>query len=66
MQLVTCETTQQKTVDRLRDAEGKFISSAKPRGAPPAKDATDDEVHDQLVSNVTSYLKKEGVQMSGY
>lgn len=56
---------QQQTVDRLRDAEGKFLSSSKPKGAPPSKDATDEEVHDQLVSNVTSYLRKRGVQMSG-
>jgi len=56
---------QRQTVDRLRDAEGKFLTSSKPKGAPPAKDATDEEVHDQLVSDVTSYLKKQGVQMSG-
>lgn len=58
--------TQRQTVDRLRDAEGKFISSPKPKGAPPSKGATDEEIHDQLVSNVSSYLKEQGVQMSGY
>ena len=28
-------------------------------------EATEEEVHEQLVSDVTAYLKKEGVQMSG-
>ncbi len=56
---------QRQTVDRLRSAEGKFLTSSKPRGAPPAKDATEEEVNDKLLSDVTSYLKKEGVQMSG-
>ena len=56
---------QQQTVDRLREAEGKFLSSSRSRGAPPAKGATEEEVHDKLVSDVTTYLKKEGVQMSG-
>jgi hypothetical protein len=56
---------QQQTVDRLRDAEGKFLSSPKSKGGPPPKDATDEEVHEQLVSNVTAYLKEKGVQMSG-
>jgi len=57
--------TQKKTVDRLRDAEGKFLSSSKPRGAPPEKGATPEEIEEQLVSDVTAYLKKQGVQMSG-
>lgn len=56
---------QRQTVDRLRDAEGKFLTSSRPKGAPPAKPATEEEVHDKLVSDVTSYLKKQGVQMSG-
>lgn len=56
---------QRQTVDRLRDAEGKFLSSSAPKGAPPAKDATPEEAHGQLVSNVASYLKKKGVEMSG-
>jgi len=56
---------QRQTVDRLRDAEGKFLTSSKPKGAPPAKNATPEESHDKLVSDVTSYLKKQGVQMSG-
>lgn len=56
---------QRQTVDRLRDAEGKFLSSSKPKGAPPAKGATEEEVHGQLVSDVTSYLRKQGVEMSG-
>lgn len=56
---------QKQTVDRLRDAEGKFLSSSRSRGAPPDKGLTEEESHSQLVSNVTSYLKKEGVQMSG-
>lgn len=56
---------QQQTVQRLRDAEGKFLSSSKPGGAPPAKPKTEEEIHSQLVANVTTYLKKQGVQMSG-
>jgi hypothetical protein len=56
---------QKQTVDRLRDAEGKFLPKSQPRGAPPAKDATEEEVHDKLVSDVTTYLKEQGVQMSG-
>ena len=56
---------QRQTVDRLRDAEGKFLSPSKTKGAPPAKGATEEEVHGQLVSDVTAYLKKQGVQMSG-
>ena len=57
--------TQQQTVQRLRDSEGKFLPKSTPRGAPPAKGATEEEIHDELVSNVTAYLKKQGVQMSG-
>ena len=57
--------TQQETVNRLRDAEGKFLTSSKTIGAPPQRSMTEEEVHDQLVSNVTSYLKKKNVQMSG-
>lgn len=56
---------QQQTVDRLRDSEGKFLSSSKSKGGPPPKGATDEEVQDQLVSNVGAYLKEQGVQMSG-
>ena len=56
---------QKQTVDRLRDAEGKFLSSSRSGGAPPDKAQTEEECHSQLVSNVASYLKKEGVQMSG-
>ena len=56
---------QQQTVDRLRDAQGQFLSSSKSKGGPPPKGATDDEVHEQLVSDVGAYLKEQGVQMSG-
>jgi hypothetical protein len=56
---------QQQTVDRLRDAEGRFLPSSKPRGALPPKGATDEEIHDQLVSNVSALMKKRGVQWSG-
>jgi len=56
---------QRQTIDRLRDAEGKFLSSSRSKGAPPSKNASPEEVHEQLVSNVTTYLKKQGVQMSG-
>ena len=57
--------TQTETVKRLRDAEGKFLPPSNPKGAPPQREMTPDESHDALVSNVTSYLKKQGVQMSG-
>jgi len=56
---------QKQTLDRLRDSEGKFLSSSKSKGGPPPKAATDEEAHDQLVSDVTAYLKEQGVQMSG-
>jgi hypothetical protein len=57
---------QQKTVDRLRDAQGKFLSKSPAKGGPPPKEATEEEVNEQLLSNVTAYLKEQGVQMSGY
>ena len=57
---------QQQTVDRLRDVSGKFLSSPKTKGAPPSKGATEEERHDTLVSNVGTYLKEQGVEMSGY
>jgi hypothetical protein len=57
--------SQKKTVDRLRDAEGKFLTSSKPKGTPPQKDMTEDESYDHLVSKVTSYLKEQGAQLSG-
>lgn len=56
---------QRQAVDRLRDAQGKFLSSSRSKGGPPPKDATDEEVHEQLVSNVGAYLKEQDVQMSG-
>ncbi len=56
---------QKRTVARLRDAEGKFLHSSNTGGGPPAKAMTDAESHSQLVSKVASYLKKQGVQMSG-
>ena len=56
---------QQATINRLRDAEGKFLSSTRTSGEPPQRDLTPDEANDQLVSKVTSYLKKKGVEMSG-
>jgi hypothetical protein len=58
--------SQKQTVKRLKDAEGKFLSSSKPKGEPPARERTDEEVHGELVSNVKAYLKKQGVEMSGY
>ena len=54
--------TQQETVQRLRDAEGKFLPSSKPKGAPPPKQATPEETHSHLVTSVAAYLKKQGVQ----
>ena len=57
--------TQQQTVDRLRDSEGRFLPKSTPKGAPPAKPLSEEESHDELVSSVAAYLKKQGVQMSG-
>ena len=56
---------QQQTVDRLRDASGKFLSSSKSQGGPPPKGATSEEVQEHLISNVSAYLKEQGVEMSG-
>ena len=56
---------QQQTVDRLRDASGKFLSTSKSQGGPPPKGATNEEVQEKLVSDVSAYLKEQGVQMSG-
>jgi hypothetical protein len=59
------QQTQRETINRLRDAEGKFLSSTK-SGAPPQKQLSSEESHEQLVSNVAAYLKKNGVKMNGY
>jgi len=56
---------QRQTVDRLRDAAGKFLSSSKPRGAPPAKELTEEESDAQLVSKVAAYGKEQGINWSG-
>ena len=53
------------TVSRARDAEGKFIPSAKTNGKPPSSSDTPEGAHQDLVSDVAMYLKKNGVQMSG-
>lgn len=55
----------QQTVDRLRDASGKFLTPSKTQGGPPTKPKTPEERHDKLVSDVGAYLKKQGVEMSG-
>lgn len=52
---------QRETVDRLRDAQGRFLSS--PRSSsqgPPARysQMTEDERHADLVAEVDAYLKK--------
>ena len=60
------EVKAKKTVDRLRDAEGKFLSSQPSKQAPPAKRPTDDEVHEDLVAKVAGYLKEQNVETSGY
>jgi len=60
------EKLAKKTVDRLRDAEGKFLSKSPAAKGVPAKQVTDEQVHDELVANVANYLKEQGVQMSGY
>ncbi len=57
--------TQKQTFDRLKDAQGKFLSPSRPGRAPPARGATEEEVHGQLVSDVDAYLNKKGVKMSG-
>ena len=59
------KANQRQTLDRLRDAQGRFLSKTKSRGGPPPKDVSDEEVHGQLISDVTAYLKEQGVQMSG-
>ena len=56
---------QKQTVDRLRDAQGKFLSKS-PAKAPPKKQMTPEESDNELLANVTNYLKEQGVQMSGY
>jgi hypothetical protein len=51
---------QREVVDRLRNAQGQFISPLRPSGGgPPAKSEqmTEDERHDALVSDVDAYLK---------
>jgi hypothetical protein len=55
-----------KQVARMRDSEGKFVTSPASRGGPPPKGASDEEVQAHLLSRVTSYLKEQNVQMSGY
>lgn len=62
---VVFKQAQRQTVERLRDAQGKFLSSAKPRGAPPARQLTEEEANERLVADVAAYLRKQGVQMSG-
>lgn len=57
---------QKQTVDRLRNAEGKFLSPSKSKGAPPAKAQTEEESNDKLVSDVAALLKKRGHQTSGF
>ena len=56
---------QQDQLDRTRDAQGKFLPRSNSRGGPPPKNATDEEVHEQLVSKVATLLKKRGISMSG-
>ena len=53
---------QQQTVDRLRDAEGKFLSSSPAKGTVPAKGATEEELDQQLVAEVAA---KYGDRLSG-
>ncbi len=53
---------QRQAVDRLRDAQGKFLSKPGSSGGPPAKQATAEEAHEQLVSKVGAYLKEQGAQ----
>ncbi len=56
---------QKQTVDRLRNAEGKFLSSSASKGAPPAKAETEEEANDALVSKVDAYYKKHGIDTRG-
>jgi hypothetical protein len=52
---------QRKTVDRLRDAEGRFVSPSRPsRGlaSAPAPAKTEEEMDAELVAEVDAYLKK--------
>jgi hypothetical protein len=57
------QESKKKKQDRMRDTDGKFVSSETGKGNPPPRGATEEEVHEQLVSNVASYLKEQGVQM---
>ena len=58
--------SQKQTVDRMRNAEGKFLTSSKPRGAPPAKVATEEEAQNELYSKAAAKFKEWGVSTSGY
>lgn len=54
------KTAQQQTVERLRDAQGKFVSPSRPSGGgPPSKlkQLSDEERTAALVSDVDTYLK---------
>lgn len=50
---------QRDTVDRLRNAEGKFLGSKGSSGKPPAKkqSLSEEERHEELVAEVDAYLK---------
>ena len=52
---------QQQTVDRLRDAQGKFLTKPGSSGGPPPKAASPEEDNEQLVAEVGAYLKEQGV-----
>lgn len=60
------EKEAKRKVDRLRDAEGKFLSKSPAKEPPPSRRMTEEESHDALVARVTGYLKEQGVQMYGY
>jgi len=62
------EKLARKTVNRLRDSQGKFMSPtpSKSAGAPPLKPQTDEERHEALVARVRAYGKEQGIQWSGY
>jgi len=53
------KTAQRKVVDRLRDAEGRFVNSARPSGRPPAKRlATPEEDEADLLREVQTILDR--------
>ena len=56
---------QKETINRMRDAEGKFLPPSRTSGEPPQRNMTPEEAHDQLVARVAAYGKKNGIDWGG-